>query len=137
VAFGYFENLFQLGDTAKVAKELERIKSFNRYLDAVGQQEHLYDIFVDATEDLLLQVSSAIENGTQDESFLLEAFNSEYGSSAIITHFRVGYSSPSLSYYSIQQPIHPLLTSVLTSASDERLDEIESLPLRGFSSHAP
>ena len=97
VAFGYFENLFMLRDTAKVAKELERIKSFNRLLDAVGQQEHLYDIFVDATEDLLLQVSNAIENGTQDETFLLEAFNSEYGSSAIITHFRVSHPSRPLS----------------------------------------
>jgi ubiquitin thioesterase protein OTUB1 len=89
VAFGYFESLFHLRDTTKVAKELDRIKSFNQLLNAVGQDENLYDIFVDATEDLLLQVSNAIENGTQDESFLLEAFNAEYNSNAIITHFRV------------------------------------------------
>lgn len=99
MAFGYFENLLNLRDTGKVAKELERIKSFNQLLDAVGQDETLYEIFVDATEDLLNQVSNAIENGNQDESFLLEAFNSEYNSNAIITHFRVSFPpiSPSLS----------------------------------------
>lgn len=70
-------------------KELERIKSFNQLLDAIGQDETLYEIFVDATEDLFLQVSCAIENGNQDEIFLLDAFNAEYNSNAIITHFRV------------------------------------------------
>lgn len=91
MVFGYFENLLQLRDTSKVAKELDRIKSFNRLLDAVGQDETLYEIFVDATEDLFVQVSHAIENGNQDETFLLDAFNSEYNSNAIITHFRVGF----------------------------------------------
>ncbi|KAK2780966.1 hypothetical protein FQN52_001963 [Onygenales sp. PD_12] len=89
VAFGYFETLFNLRDTTKVAQELMRIKSFNKLLDSVGQQEHLYEIFVDATEELLLRISQEIEKGNYDDSFLVQAFNEEYNSSAIITHFRL------------------------------------------------
>jgi len=58
----------------------------------VGQQEHLYEIFVEATEGLLVQLSEAIQKGVQEDSFLLDAFNSEYNSNAIITHFRVSSS---------------------------------------------
>lgn len=68
-----------------------RIKSLNTLLDQVGQQEHLYEIFVDATEEIFTQILEAIQNGVHDESFLVNAFNDEYNSSAIITHFRVSY----------------------------------------------
>lgn len=61
----------------------------NTLLDQVGQQEHLYEIFVDATEEVFNQISEAIESGVRDDSFLVEAFNNEYNSNAIITHFRV------------------------------------------------
>lgn len=89
VAFGYFENLFNLRDTLRVHRELLRIKSMNVLLNQVGQQEHLYEIFVDATEEIFNQISEAIQNGVRDDSFLVDAFNNEYNSSAIITHFRV------------------------------------------------
>ncbi|KAE8321511.1 peptidase C65 Otubain-domain-containing protein [Aspergillus sergii] len=89
VAFGYFENLFNLRDTLRVHRELLRIKSMNVLLNQVGQQEHLYEIFVDATEEIFNQISEAIHNGVRDDSFLVDAFNNEYNSSAIITHFRI------------------------------------------------
>lgn len=89
VAFGYFETLFALRDPLRLQRELARIKSLNSLLDQVGQQEHLYEIFVDATEDIFHQTSAAIQNGAQDETFLVDAFNEEYSSSAVITHFRV------------------------------------------------
>ena len=92
MAFGYFETLFTLRDTLRVQRELARIKSLNTLLDQVGQQEHLYEIFVDATEELFQQTSSAIQNGEQDETFLVNAFNEEYSSNAIVTHFRVGFA---------------------------------------------
>ncbi|KAH3375321.1 hypothetical protein KXV52_008553 [Aspergillus fumigatus] len=88
VAFGYFESLFNLRDTLQVHRELLRIKSLSSLLDQVGQQEHLYEIFVEATEQVFTQVSEAIQNGVHDESFLVEAFNIDYNSSAVITHFR-------------------------------------------------
>ncbi|PLB52413.1 cysteine proteinase [Aspergillus steynii IBT 23096] len=89
VAFGYFENLFNLRNTLQVQRELLRIKSLNVLLDQVGQQEHLYEIFVDETEQVFSQITEAIENGIRDDSFLVDAFNSEYNSNAIITHFRL------------------------------------------------
>ncbi|OJD18016.1 hypothetical protein AJ78_01908 [Emergomyces pasteurianus Ep9510] len=89
VAFGYFETLFNLRDTTKLAQELARIKSFNKLLDSAGCQEHLYEMFVDATEDLLNQVSHEIGKGSYDDAFLFNAFNDEYNSSSIIMHFRL------------------------------------------------
>ncbi|EGE00523.1 ubiquitin thiolesterase [Trichophyton tonsurans CBS 112818] len=89
MAFGYFESLFALRDQAKIAQELVRIKSFNAMFDAVGQQEHLYEIFVDATEELLKSVAEQIANNNQDETFIVDAFNNEWNSNAIITHFRL------------------------------------------------
>ncbi|KKZ60564.1 hypothetical protein EMCG_04741 [[Emmonsia] crescens] len=89
VAFGYFETLFNLRDTTKLAQELARIKSFNKLLDSAGCQEHLYEMFVDATEELLGQTSQEIEKGNYDDSFLFNAFNDEYNSSSIIMHFRL------------------------------------------------
>ena len=89
VAFGYFESLLSLQDALQIQRELGRIKSLNALLDRVGQQEHLYEIFVDATEQVFSQVLDAVNQGIRDDSFLVDAFNSEYNSSAIITHFRV------------------------------------------------
>lgn len=89
VAFGYFETLFALRDTLRVQQELVRIKSLNTLLDQVGHQEHLYEIFVDATEDIFEQTSAAIQNSEQDETFLVNAFNQEFNANAILTHFRV------------------------------------------------
>lgn len=89
VAFGYFENLFALRDIVRVQSELGRLKSMNTLLEQVGQQQHLYEIFVESTEEIFTQISEAIRNGVQDESFLVDAFNDEYNSSAIITHFRL------------------------------------------------
>ncbi|RAK96531.1 OTU family ubiquitin thioesterase [Aspergillus ibericus CBS 121593] len=89
VAFGYFENLFNLQNSLQVHHELNRIRSLNVLLDQTGQQEHLYEIFVDATEDVFNQISQAIQSGIRDDSFLVNAFNSEYNADAILTHFRL------------------------------------------------
>ncbi|KAA8645696.1 uncharacterized protein ATNIH1004_007115 [Aspergillus tanneri] len=110
VAFGYFESLFNLRNTLQVQRELLRIKSLNVLLDQVGQQEHLYEIFVDETEQVFTQISEAIQNGVRDDSFLVDAFNSEYNSSAIITHFR-------------------LLTSAWMKLNPHRYQAFLSLPL--------
>ena len=89
VAFGYFESLFTLRDAQRVQSELERIKSLTKLLDQVGQQEHMYEMFVDAVEMLLTEIGQAIQNGVLDESFLVDSFNDEYNSSTMITCFRV------------------------------------------------
>lgn len=90
VAFGYFETLFALRDTSRIEAEISRFRSLNALLDRVGIAEHIYDIFVDATEDILGQIHAAIQNGVQDESFLVNAFNGDLNAdAAVITHFRV------------------------------------------------
>jgi ubiquitin thioesterase protein OTUB1 len=89
VAFGYFENLFNFRNPLQAQQELVRIKNLNTILDQVGQEEHLYEIFVDATEEVFGQIIGAIERGERDDSFLVALFNDEYNSNAIITHFRV------------------------------------------------
>lgn len=89
MAFGYFETLFARRDSVHVQHELSRIKSLNSLLDQVGQEEHLYEMFVDATEEAFQKTIAAIQNGDQDETFLVNAFNDEFRSSAIVTHFRV------------------------------------------------
>lgn len=91
MAFGYFESLLNIRDLIHAQTELVRIKSLNTLLDRVGYQEHLYEIFVDATESVFGQVCEAIQGGVRDDTFLREAFNSEYESTAIITHFRVSH----------------------------------------------
>lgn len=89
VAFGYFETIFNIRDPIRLQQELIRFKTLNSYLDQVGHQEHLYEIFSDAAEEIFAQTAQAIQNGDRDESFLVNAFNEEYSSNAVITHFRV------------------------------------------------
>ncbi|KAI9370733.1 peptidase C65 Otubain-domain-containing protein [Aspergillus egyptiacus] len=89
VAFGFFEILFNLRDAQRVQSELVRIKSLNTLLDQVGQEEYLYDGFVEATTEVFAKILAAIEQGVRDDSFLVDLFNDEYGSNAIITHFRL------------------------------------------------
>ncbi|KAL5358147.1 cysteine proteinase [Aspergillus floccosus] len=89
VAFGYFESLFNLHNLIHAQSELVRIKGLNSLLDQVGHQEHLYEIFVDATESVFEQVCEAIQAGVRDDSFLKDLFNEEFNSSAVITHFRL------------------------------------------------
>ncbi|KAK4865420.1 hypothetical protein LT330_009531 [Penicillium expansum] len=89
VAFGYFETLFALRDTLRIETEIRRMKSLTTLLERVGLSDSIYEIFVDATEDVLNRTHAAIQNGAQDESFLVEAFNEVYCSDAIITHFRI------------------------------------------------
>lgn len=89
MAFGYFETLFALRDPLRIQTETARIKSLNALLDQIGLADHIYEIFVDATEDILKRILDAIQSGVQDESFLVDAFNEGYSSDAVITHFRV------------------------------------------------
>ncbi|KAJ5048118.1 hypothetical protein NUH16_006616 [Penicillium rubens] len=89
VAFGYFETLFALRDTLRIETEIRRMKSLTTLLERVGLSDSIYEIFVDATEEVLNRTHAAIQNGAQDETYLVDAFNEGYCSDAIITHFRI------------------------------------------------
>lgn len=126
VAFGYFENLFALRDVVLVQNELVRIKSLSSLLDQVGHQEYLYEIFVDATEQVFTQLIQAIQDDVRDDSFLVNTFNVEYSSNAILTHFRV----------SIGRFVLCLVQQLTMLASHECVDEIESPAVSSVYCHA-
>ncbi|KAK2741357.1 hypothetical protein FQN57_005641 [Myotisia sp. PD_48] len=133
VAFAYFENLFRTGDISKVAHELSRIKGFNQQLFAVGHEEHLFEIFVEATEEVFARIANAIEEESQDESFLVDAFNNEYNSSAIITHFRLMTSAwmrlnPERYAPFLQIPLEQYCASTIDTVKTE----IDELGLQGL-----
>lgn len=129
VAFAYFENLFALRDTMLVQNELVRIKSLSSLLDQVGHQEYLYEIFVDATEQVFAEVIQAIQDGVRDDSFLVDSFNVEYSSNAILTHFRVSALRDCF-------VLVLWLTLVLCAAFNKFVDEIESPAVSSVCSHA-
>lgn len=126
VAFGYFESLLSLQDALLIQRESNRIKSLCALLDRVGQQEHLYEIFVDATDQVFSDLLEAVNQGVRDESFLVESFNNEYNSSAIITHFRV-----SLNLFTTG-----LLANIYI-APNKCVDEAQSSSVSGLSLNAP
>lgn len=115
VAFGYFETLFSLRDILRLEQELARIKSLTYTLDRVGYAEHLYEMFIDATEEIFARTREAIHNGDQDESFLVNAFNNEYQSNSVLMHFRVRHLLQFPDYLMANDPL----------AFDQRLDEAE------------
>lgn len=78
-----------LRNDSLVERELARIKSLGQILSQVCQEELLYEEFVEATVGVFSQVLQAIQSGAQNDSFLLDAFNDQYNSESIITHFRV------------------------------------------------
>lgn len=120
--FGYFENLFLLRDLEKIEQEKARLKNFNVMLDAVGHQEELYDMFVQATMELLHKVYQEIESGSYDDTFLVDAFNDEYNATAIIQHFRVSHLSARVVSF----------LANLISVDDQCVHEIEPRQLPGF-----
>lgn len=129
VAFGYFENLFGLRDIVLVQNELVRIKSLSSMLDQVGHQEYLYEIFVDATEQVFTQIIQAIQDGVRDDSFLVNAFNTEYSSNAILTHFRVS------DQLHVKISLLNLVTDTISPALNQLVDEVEPPAVSGFHSH--
>lgn len=90
MAFGYFETL--LGDPSRIRTEISRLQGLNTLISAIGYEEDLYIDFVEQTLDLLEKIAKPA-SGQDVSQTLLEQFNDDGVSNAIITHFRVGFSS--------------------------------------------
>lgn len=85
------------GDLALVEKEKQRILGYYRYIEELGHDRSLYDIFWDATEAMFNGIITAVKEGaTQDDNVLLGTFNNDYASSSIITYFRVSFPQTSM-----------------------------------------
>ncbi|KAI5287886.1 hypothetical protein KEM54_005646 [Ascosphaera aggregata] len=78
------------GDLDRLVAEKKRFRSMCEFLDQTGREPHLYELFLDAVEDVFAQVEQAIKDGrTKDDSTVEEPFNHEYTSDSIVTHFRL------------------------------------------------
>lgn len=88
IAFGYYETLLRLGDKDRILLEETRLRSLNNLLNNVGYPGHVYEDFVDESLLLLRDVADQVPATDQGAS-LLEKFNDENVSNAIITHFKV------------------------------------------------
>jgi len=74
-------------------EELARITSLNNVLNSAGFAEYLYEDFVEETVEALKTIASAISNETHyQDKVLLEIFNIQEKSDAIITHIKVSLS---------------------------------------------
>lgn len=88
LAFGFLEALLHAKDRTVIDGERARLESLNRMLDDAGHSRDLYEDFTQTTLDLLDAIAEHLPC-RDDGQDLLERFNEDGVSSAIITHFRV------------------------------------------------
>ncbi|KAF3915716.1 hypothetical protein AA313_de0200799 [Arthrobotrys entomopaga] len=90
LAFGYFELLLRTGDPKFIKNETDRLKGLCSYMTDVGMSEYLYEDFVEETMELLKTISQspAIDNPYDDKT-IVEVFNRDDASNAIITHLKL------------------------------------------------
>lgn len=92
LAFGYLEALLHAKDRTVIDEERARLESLNRILDDAGHSRDLYEDFTQTALDLLDAIAERLPC-RDDGQDLLERFNGDGVSSAIITHFRVSQMS--------------------------------------------
>ncbi|KAG8534281.1 uncharacterized protein KY384_001125 [Bacidia gigantensis] len=88
IAFGYCEALLRIGDATKIRAEIERLKTLNNLLEATGQQEFMYEDWVEVTLELLGKMADNI-SAWSNETMLLQVFNDLESANAITQHFRM------------------------------------------------
>ncbi|KAG9956116.1 cysteine proteinase, partial [Aureobasidium melanogenum] len=86
VAFGYFENLFRVGDRTKFLEEETRLKSLGNVINMAGYSQFIWEDFADEIYALLRKCMSA--DSSNSEAFLLEHFNNEEIQNQIITYLK-------------------------------------------------
>jgi hypothetical protein len=88
LGFGYCEALLHAPHRDVILDEIKRLENMNRMLDDAGHSRDLYEDFTQPTMDLLKELADRLPC-RDDGKYLLDRFNEEGVSSAIITHFRV------------------------------------------------
>lgn len=84
------EALLHAKDRSVIDEERARLESLNRMLDEAGHSKDLYEDFTQTTFDLLEAIAERLPC-RDDGHDLLERFNEDGVSSAVITHFRVSW----------------------------------------------
>lgn len=89
MAFGYFEALIHFGDVNKLGLEQARLRSLNNVMSQAGFSMDMVEEFADETLTLLRDITSAVNEGRDAATILMERFNDEFVQNYIIVHLRV------------------------------------------------
>lgn len=106
---------------------MDRLQGFNALIDSIGYEEYLYIEFVQQTLDLLEEIALNLSSQGIRET-LLERFNDDAVSNAIITHFRVRL----ISNAEYRKNVHCQLIN--PPAYHQWMDEVQSTSLQGLPS---
>ncbi|KAJ0159571.1 Ubiquitin thioesterase OTUB1 [Colletotrichum tanaceti] len=94
IGFSYFEHLVNNGDQHQILGEAARIQSLDQYLLRVGGYDRmLFEDMVEETIALLKDLAQNIANPQLAMHILLQRFNEQDASNAIIYHLRLLASS--------------------------------------------
>ncbi|KAI1779221.1 cysteine proteinase [Hypoxylon cercidicola] len=94
IAFGYFETLARCGDINQAQGELARLASLDSYIENVGGTEPwVYEDMTKEMQDLLNTIITAISNGQDAMPFVMDRFNNNTVSEAIVYYQRLLASS--------------------------------------------
>jgi ubiquitin thioesterase protein OTUB1 len=71
--------------------EEARLRSLHPTMVQAGYQEMLFEDFADVTYDLLREIATAVNDGHDAHSMLLDKFNQTDINNCVISHLRVGF----------------------------------------------
>ncbi|KAK8043521.1 Ubiquitin thioesterase OTUB1 [Apiospora rasikravindrae] len=90
IGFGYLESLIRCGGVNELQAELARLRALNDYLETAGGYAPLVtEDFTDVTFDLMTDLIQVMTSGADPMAMLMEKFNEEMTSAAIIYHLRL------------------------------------------------
>lgn len=90
IGFGYFENLVRFGDVNQLQAESARLAALNDYIEKVGgYSPFIIEDFVEVTLDLFAEIIQAVSQGQDAMPILMDKWNAEDSSSAMIYHLRL------------------------------------------------
>lgn len=90
IGFGYLESLIRCGGVNQLQAELARLRALNDYLETAGGYTPLVtEDFTDVTFDLMADLAQVMTSGADPMPVLMEKFNEEMTSAAIIYHLRL------------------------------------------------
>ena len=87
--FGYFEQLLQQRDPAKISQEIARLTAFSASFNAVGFEPDVVEMFVESAMELLEKMRQALLRQDVDEAVLFETMSNEEESNSILYYFKV------------------------------------------------
>ncbi|WYZ39629.1 hypothetical protein EsH8_III_001543 [Colletotrichum jinshuiense] len=113
IGFSYFEHLVNHGDQNQILGEVARITSLNQYLLSVGGYDRmLFEDMVDETIGLLRDLAQNIANSQLAMHILVQRFNDQDSSNAIIYHLRLLASSWLKGNADVYEPFIPGETGI-------------------------